>query len=274
MKIKAFAFDMDGTLMDSKGYSPTKESIEALREAYDKGYKVILATGRPLCFALPAAEEIGCVSYIVSSNGSSIYDVEQKKIIEVSAIDKELYKAIVEKAKETNSYISVSTVTNEYREFYHPTDKEPKWLEDFRFEGIDAPIEWFDEIIEKEGVAQVSLKNTGGAIEAMAIELRKRFGEDNSIHVANSIYLDVDPKGVSKLTGIQTVIDKMGIAMSEVMAFGDSGNDLKMIQGAGYGVCMGNGSEEAKAIADEVIGHHDTDAIAKKIREVISNDSK
>ncbi len=274
MKIKAFAFDMDGTLMDSKGYAPTKESTKALREAYDKGYKIILATGRPLCFALSTAKEIGCISYIISSNGSSIYDVEEERIIEMHAIDKELYKAIVRKAKQTESYISVSTVSNEYREFYHPTDTEPKWLADFRFEGIDAPIEWFDEIIEKEDVAQVSLKNTGGIIESLAIELRNKFGEDNSIHVANSIYLDVNPKGVSKLSAIQTVIDRIGIDMSEVMAFGDSGNDLKMIEGAGYGVCMGNGSKEAKAIADEVIGDHNSDAIAKKIREVISNNSK
>ncbi len=274
MKTKAFVFDMDGTLMVTGGYQAHPESLKALREAHKAGFKLILATGRPLCFALSAAKEIGVISYIILNNGSSIYDVEAGATISNSFLNESLYRETIQAAKETGSYISVTTVTNEYREYYNPEDKEPKWLNDYRFEGIDAPVEWFEEIIESQMVSQISLKNKAETIEEMAKELRNKFPEENAIHVSNSIFIDVNPKNVSKLTGIQTVIDKMGIKMSEVMAFGDSGNDLKMLEGVGYGICMENGSELAKKSADEVIGSHDTNAIAKKIREVISNNSK
>ncbi|WP_168380686.1 HAD family hydrolase [Mycoplasma todarodis] len=274
MKIKAFAFDMDGTLAIPEGYEAHPETIKALREAQEQGYKIIFATGRPLCFAMPTAKEIGGISYIVSNNGTNIYEVETGKNLSDSHLNAELYKEVIKKAKETKSYISVSTVNDVYREYYHPTDKDPKWLNDFRFEGIDQPVEWFEQIINEERISQVSLKNTGEVIEELAKELREKFGKENAIHVSNSIFLDVNPNGVSKLTGIETAANKMGIDISEVMAFGDSGNDLKMLEGVGYGVCMGNGSDEAKAAADEVIGANDTDAIAKKVREVMATQSK
>ncbi len=95
-----------------------------------------------------------------------------------------------------------------------------------------------------------------------------------SMHISNEVYLDINPIGVSKLTGITEVAKRMGIDISEIMVFGDSGNDLEMIKGAGYGIAMSNATEEAKAIAQEVIGHHDTDTIGIKIREVIKEQSK
>ena len=59
-------------------------------------------------------------------------------------------------------------------------------------------------------------------------------------------------KGNSKAAGMQMVLDAVGCAVEDTMAFGDSGNDLPMLKAAGIGVCMGNGVQEAKDAADYV----------------------
>ncbi len=65
-------------------------------------------------------------------------------------------------------------------------------------------------------------------------------------------YFDVIQHGVSKASGIRVLLDAFGINESQVMAFGDAGNDIEMLRLAGVGVAMGNGSDEVKAAADLV----------------------
>jgi hydroxymethylpyrimidine pyrophosphatase-like HAD family hydrolase len=62
----------------------------------------------------------------------------------------------------------------------------------------------------------------------------------------------LNPKGISKATGLQEVCKLLGITMDQIVAFGDSRNDLKMIQAAGLGVAMGNAQDVVKQAADHV----------------------
>jgi Cof subfamily protein (haloacid dehalogenase superfamily) len=62
--------------------------------------------------------------------------------------------------------------------------------------------------------------------------------------------VDLVPKDVSKATGINEVVKLLNADLSQCIAFGDSFNDLEMIQHVGLGVAMGNAVDELKAIAD------------------------
>ena len=64
--------------------------------------------------------------------------------------------------------------------------------------------------------------------------------------------MDLLRKEGSKARGIAHAVEKLGIDMSKVMAFGDSFNDLEMLSTVGFGVAMGNGEEAAKAAAQFV----------------------
>ena len=60
------------------------------------------------------------------------------------------------------------------------------------------------------------------------------------------------PLGFSKGSGIRKVCELFGIPISDTIAFGDSVNDLDMLETAGIGVAMGNGTDAAKQAADYV----------------------
>lgn len=81
-------------------------------------------------------------------------------------------------------------------------------------------------------------------------------------------YLDVIQPGVSKATGIRALLDAFGLNASQVMAFGDAGNDLEMIRLAGVGVAMGNASDEVKAAADLVCAPCREQGVLRVLEEV------
>ena len=73
-------------------------------------------------------------------------------------------------------------------------------------------------------------------------------------------------KGNSKAAGLQLILDTLQCPLEETMAFGDSANDLPMLQAVGIAVCMGNGVEKAKAEADFVTKSVLEDGIAHALR--------
>ena len=275
MKIKAFAFDMDGTLLLSNGSGIHPETLEALKEANSAGYKIILATGRPVCMTKESAEQIGEISHLVCNNGGSLFDMKKDENISKSFLTYELFEKVIELAKETKSFFAMSTTEGIYRLNFFDENQVPEWVKTSFNESSDSnTFDSIKEAAQNEKITQLTIKNSKELIKIKRDELHPEFSKYASLHIANDVYLDINPKGVSKLTGLQEVVDTLGIDISEVMVFGDSGNDVQMIKGSGYGIAMGNANDEAKEAADEIIGHHDTNTIGKKIREVIANQSK
>lgn len=72
----------------------------------------------------------------------------------------------------------------------------------------------------------------------------------------------------SKARGIAHAVEKLGIDMSKVMAFGDSFNDLEMLSTVGFGVAMGNGEEAAKAAAQFVCPSVDEDGVLRGLQDL------
>lgn len=79
-------------------------------------------------------------------------------------------------------------------------------------------------------------------------------------------FFDMNPEGITKAEGISQVISRLGISRDEVMAFGDGGNDIEMLEFAGIGVAMGNATEPLKACADYVTLTVDNDGISHALR--------
>lgn len=88
-----------------------------------------------------------------------------------------------------------------------------------------------------------------GQIPKIPAELHERF----EIFKSRDILLEWSPKGVHKANGLAKLIGHLGIEQSEVMACGDEGNDLSMIEWAGLGVAMANATDEIKSAANLVL---------------------
>ena len=75
------------------------------------------------------------------------------------------------------------------------------------------------------------------------------------------LFADVNPKGLSKQTGVEFFCNHFGIDIAETISFGDGGNDITMLKATGIGVAMGNANPIVKAIADYVTDDVDEDGV-------------
>jgi HAD superfamily hydrolase (TIGR01484 family) len=94
--------------------------------------------------------------------------------------------------------------------------------------------------------------------------------EELGLHGTNYIvgwtaWLDIAPVGVSKASGLQHVVDRLGLAAADVLAIGDGRNDIEMLRWAGRGVAMGQAVEPVREAADDVTAGVDEDGAAWEI---------
>ncbi|XP_023226577.1 endoribonuclease YBEY, chloroplastic-like [Centruroides sculpturatus] len=116
---------------------------------------------------------------------------------------------------------------------------------------------------------QVAFRLDQHNAEKLAKELSADLGQQANIAIANQTYVDLNPPGVNKKTGLEDLCALVGCQLDKMIAFGDSDNDLEMLQAVGSSFAMSNGTVRAKAIAKTIIGDNDSNAIADKIVEII-----
>lgn len=125
-------------------------------------------------------------------------------------------------------------------------------------------IEEFAEVLKSEPVTKVTIL---GSYRAEYDEL---FSEWFDIYGMGT-YSDVILRGVTKATGMQHVLDYVGISKENCIGIGDSVNDLPMIEFAGLGVAMGNAPDGVKARADVVTESIENDGVAVMIEKYVLN---
>ncbi|UOQ48883.1 Cof-type HAD-IIB family hydrolase [Gracilibacillus caseinilyticus] len=236
--IQLIALDMDGTLLDNN-HQVSEQNKQAIKQAKAKGVEVIISTGRHYQTSGDIAKELG-VHYLITVNGSEIWTMTGE-LIARQTVDAEIIKKLVDIKEEHQTWAWLSSTENIWRGEVPEDLLVHQWLK-FGFD-TDNP-ETKEKII-------------------------KTISSWNDIEVSNSspTNIEVNAVGVNKAAAIEVVCKKIGITMSQVMAMGDSLNDIKMIMEAGTGVAMGNAQDEVKQAADWVTEANHQDGVAKAIEK-------
>ncbi len=106
-------------------------------------------------------------------------------------------------------------------------------------------------------------------MEALRADLLPAFPEFDFVFPSPaSSTLDILPKGVSKMSGLTVLMDRLGIGLDEVCVFGDSENDLAIIEGVPNSVAVSNATPEVAAAARWHIGPVTEDAVATALLDI------
>ncbi|MBA9084417.1 hypothetical protein FHR92_000874 [Fontibacillus solani] len=243
MKYKLLALDMDGTLLtDNHDISPITE--EWIRKAMAAGVHVCLSTGRSYDEAVPFGKQLGLSTPMVTVNGSEVWKSPE-----------ELYH---------RDLLDSSTITR----MYDISRKYGVWFWATSVEGSYNEQNWDSTLLENSEWMKFGYYTQDDDIRhRILMELQDMGG----LEITNSspYNLEINPAGINKASGVQMVCELLGLAMSEVVAVGDSLNDLAAIQAAGLGVAMGNAQIAVKENADVVTASNNDDGIALIIRDYI-----
>lgn len=265
MSIKLVAVDMDDTLLDNSiAISP--RTREVISQAVAQGVTVTIATGRMYCSALPFAQQLGLDVPLITYNGALIKASLSGETFYHRAINQQLAWEVLKLFKEKGWYIQSYLHDKLYVE---EMNDKARYYENLA--GVKA---------EAVGEALYTLPGEPTKLLAMAEPdkigeirdiVRARFGERLFVTNSKPNYLEmVDPR-VNKGVALAYLAEKLGITRSDVMAIGDSNNDLDMIEYAGFGVAMGNASDRVKAAAQAVTCCNDEDGVAEAIVKYVLN---
>lgn len=241
--IKLIALDMDGTLLRDD-HDISEENRKAVQRAKDEGIHVVVSTGRPIARSKHIIESLGESEYAVTVNGGEIYD-RHYNLVERQVLEMTEVKRLWELQQEHSIRLWTSTVQGAFDSDYtfeKPID-EYDWLKI----GFEVPDESIREVILKEVTANPALEVTN----------------------SSPVNIEINPAGVSKAAALHKVSDWLGFSINEVMAVGDSLNDMAMIKEAGIGVAMGNAQDEVKKEADLVTKSNMEDGVAEVIHRII-----
>ena len=96
-----------------------------------------------------------------------------------------------------------------------------------------------------------------------------RFGQALCVFDSKPFYLEMTDHGATKGAAVLDLAERFGVLPGEVMCFGDSGNDLSMIECAGVGVVMGNARAEIQEHADLIAPTNQDEGVAQILEQYV-----
>lgn len=236
------AVDLDGTLVPQSGGVPDGVA-EAIERVQREGAIVAAATGRSLSTTGYVARDAGMHEYAVVSNGAMIVTVDPETVVEASTFD------ATELLDELTTLLPGCTFAVERTDGVFLTSQH------FVDRGVSLDIRevpFAD--LSREPVVRVIVRSEDHVEEGLGHVASHLDMHSIAFGVTDVAWLDLGIKGVTKATGLQTLCTRLGIDRADVLAIGDSMNDLEMLEWAGYSVAMGSARPTIQATADFVTG--------------------
>lgn len=264
--IKLIIMDMDGTLLTSEKIVShyTKNLLEKLNA---DGYRFGIASGRPMAGLKRTVKALGIdnvVSFMTGSNGAELYDVcngEEKCFYQLEPV-----------------------IIDEIINLYAPFGLNP-----YVYQGENCYAYKNDSTIERAaknnhlGIVLCNLKEEIKTPQSKLVlstppekmQQVEAFYEEHKSDKYRAFKSQADMfefvhPGLSKVYGIRYYCSQHGYNISETVAFGDTTNDIEMLKECGLGVCMCNGTEDARLAADIITKYNnDEDGLAKELEDIL-----
>ena len=269
--IKLLAIDMDGTLLNEEKHIDTPQK-EAVQKAIEAGIKVVLCTGRPLFGVLPVygeleLEKYNLDEYVILNNGCSLRKTTNWELLDNKEITRE---DVIYLDKLRKGYNLDLTVSND-NDYFVVGDKANKYMiEDRKLVYVDIkPISLEEATSEKHTFFKSMYLGEEEEIQRFKND-NENLLKDKYDAVLSQIHIfEMLPFGTNKAAALKELAEKLGIEREEIMTIGDGNNDVEMLEFAGIGVAMGNGTESAKKAANYVTDTNENHGVAKAIEKYI-----
>ena len=277
--IKLLALDVDGTLFDDSG-KISQASIDAMNQAREAGIEVVPTSGRDYDGIPWDQLEKVDINYVITTNGSAVYEAKTKKCLYEKYLDSGKMIPIFEYLLKKEIYINV---------FVDGVNYTPVQVYSY-IDNLDLPDYVIQHMKEnRKGITDLIeyLKNGDAKMQKATLNFQKQENGEFLNRKEVQEYLEKCPDikvvdggfnnleftkaGTNKAAGLKFLAGHLGMTMDEVMAVGDSENDIEMLREAGLGIAMGNASAEVKAVADAVTLDNENDGVAVAIeRDLLS----
>ncbi|HHT46541.1 MAG TPA: HAD family phosphatase [Firmicutes bacterium] len=259
MKYKLLALDLDHTLLN-KDNQISSRNIEAIRAVVDRGVMVTLATGRMFLSALPYAEELGIDLPLITYHGALIKQAGSGQILKHCPVPFEMALEILRLGEESNFHLNL--YFND-RLFVKEENDKTRYYQQI----ASIPLETVGDLssfLLQKGLepTKLTIINMDGRLGEIQQILEKKFKPHLSILQSRPFFLEITHRDATKGQALDFLANKEGILSEEIIAMGDSYNDIDMLQYAGLGVAVANAPREVQNVADVITLSNVEDGVA------------
>ncbi len=261
--IKFIALDFDGTILDSKGKLSLKLQ-ENLIELQEKGYCIVLSSGRSLNGVLDVAEKIKLSfysGYISCYNGAEVYKYNKGNLEQLfcTGFKKEEVRELSQIIGD--DFLSMTT--------YHENIMSVSNI----IPQIEKSSKIMDMKVDKNFIKdtpKILLIDTVEGIENQKDKIKEKIQKyDSSINVFSSVphMLEITPGNAQKGEALKFISKITETNSSNFLCFGDEENDFSMFEFCDYSVAMGNAIDALKEISTYVTKTNKEDGVYLFLKE-------
>ncbi len=263
--------DLDGTALGADPTEFAPDVLETAQEAAARGVTVVFATGRPLSVLPPIIQEgsLPWLRYLVLNDGAQIWDRQKKCWL----WQQTLLAAVLDGVEQVSEHYHIPVEFIDGAGGYHVRSC---WYEQLMQDnGVTAfhrnllrtrlqPLKADALSLAPAGIVKINMprvpaecwENVCTGLEAVgALPMECCAGA-----------LEITSSRAGKRQAVEFLSGRLGLSLTDVMALGDSGNDLALIRAAGWGVAMGNASDAVKLAADAITDTNRESGAAKAVR--------
>ena len=272
MAIKLIALDMDGTTLNDEGRI-SERTRRAMETAAGKGVNIMVATGRPRSALPEDALKIEAIRYALTSNGARITDLKENRTIYENCMSPLTAEKSVELLLNYDYIIECFVDGIAYiNKWYY--DQVKRSGESFRsvsyILNTRNPVEDIYGFIlqHKNHVENINI-NFEDISQKPAMREKLLTIPQATITSSFNHNLEIGGATTSKADALEHMCDIFGIGTHEMMAVGDSPNDIAMLEVSGMPVAVGNAKDEVKAVAKYIAPTNQEDGVADAIERFV-----
>ncbi|MFN8416422.1 MAG: Cof-type HAD-IIB family hydrolase [Cytophagaceae bacterium] len=262
---KMIVLDMDDTLLTDH-HTISDRNKQALLAAQEKGIYVVLASGRPTPAMTTYAKDLQLDEYkshIISFNGAVITDMHSGEDWFTQSLSVEDIHQLYDYSKE----FKVDIIT--YLDGQIISERDSNYI------GVEKKITGmplkkvsnFKTAVDRSAIKCILLEEPNYLKEVEA-ELKKLLPH-KSIATSKPFFLEVTQHGIDKAASLDKLAKSLHISPSEIIAVGNAGNDLSMVQYAGMGVWVDNVTPELRHLADLIVASNNDDGVAEVVEKFL-----
>lgn len=268
--------DMDETLLGSDAQIPAR-NVAAIRAAHERGVKFVPNTGRAARSLDYVLDTLGLANqrdeYVISYNGAAVFsNADPLHPIITNGLPYATVVRLFNLAQSSGLDIHVYTADQLY--VWNMTAADQDYLDQRKviYEEVTGTLSFLRETPIMKIIFYLADEQERCAFQKVITET---IHAPLNITFSSDMYVEVNAPKADKGQATLTLGQRLGILPTEIIAIGDNLNDVAMLKTAGLGVCVANGRDDVKQVADCVTAaDNDAGAVGEVIERFILNNDR
>lgn len=258
---KLILTNFDETLIDKDGIIPLS-TVVLFDELRRKNIKIVMVTDRCLKSVLDYNKDFTICDYLITSNGSYIYNVPSQKVIYKKNMGIRIVKKIIKNYFEkADIYITNHKLWNLLNKNHHYFEFDVKQITD-----IDSFLEENKTDIYKMDLCFKTLEDAQVCLKEI-----KKLDLKVNINLKNKdTYYDIEITNseISKLGAVEKILTKEKLTWKDIIFFGTDKTDIPLLKQVGLGIAVANAVPLVKKAAQDITLDHNSKGVEQYLKKI------